>query len=79
MTFLLCISRKLHDKIKSGSLFLIYVIFYGTGRVVLEGISLDVSLVQGVNINQVIMGLITLGAILLLYFYQRNNQSLDRV
>ena len=62
MAFLLWVGRKYQDRIKSGSIFLIYLIFYGFGRVGLEFLRLDISSFQGININQVFMAVVVLVA-----------------
>jgi phosphatidylglycerol:prolipoprotein diacylglycerol transferase len=71
MAFLLWISRKLSDRLKPGSLFLIYLVFYGVGRVGLEFLRLDVSAWGGVNLNQTAMSLVVISALILLYNRQR--------
>ena len=73
MIFLLWMARRFMDWLKPGSIFLMYLIFYGAGRVGLEFLRLDVSPFMGININQTFSGVIALGATILLYFYQRNN------
>lgn len=71
MAFLLWIRSKLGEKLKSGSLFLIYLLFYGVGRVGLEFLRLDISSWQGVNLNQIAMSLVVISAGVLLYNRQR--------
>jgi len=69
--FLLWIGRKYQAQLKSGSLFLIYLIFYGVGRVGLEFLRLDVAAVLGVNLNQTAMLVVVITASFLLYNRQR--------
>ena len=71
MVFLLWISRKLTDHLKPGSLFLIYLIFYGVGRFGLEFLRLDKSTLGGVNLNQTAMSAVVIIAAILLYNRQR--------
>ncbi len=71
MAFLLWIKGKYGEKLKSGSLFLIYLIFYGTGRVGLEFLRLDISSWQGINLNQIAMSLVVISASVVLYNRQR--------
>ena len=71
MVFLLWVGRKYQDKIKSGSLFLIYLIFYGFGRVGLEFLRLDISSFQGININQAFMTAVVLVAGVLFIIRQK--------
>ena len=73
MIFVLWIGRKYQDRLKSGSLFLIYMIFYGVGRVGLEFLRLDVSTYQGVNLNQIAMLVVVITACFL--FYNRKRAS----
>ena len=77
MVFLLYVDRKYQDKLKSGSLFLIYLIFYGIGRVLLEFLRLDVSIQLGININQVFMAVIVAAASLLLIKLQGKSAGED--
>ena len=71
MAFLIYIGRKYQNRWVPGSIFLLYLIFYGVGRVGLEFLRLDVSSFQGININQAMMALIVVVATLLL---ARNQQ-----
>jgi phosphatidylglycerol:prolipoprotein diacylglycerol transferase len=71
MLFTLWIGRKYQEKLKPGSLFLVYLIFYGVGRAGLEFLRLDVSTWQGVNLNQTAMSVVVIIACFLLYNRQR--------
>jgi phosphatidylglycerol---prolipoprotein diacylglyceryl transferase len=55
---LLWLPRKLGDKMKPGDNFLVYMIFYGVGRFLLEYIRFEYSPIAGININQTVMGVI---------------------
>ena len=68
---LLWINSKYGDKLKSGGLFLIYLIIYGVGRVALEFLRLDISSWRGLNLNQTAMSLVVIIASFLLYNRQR--------
>ncbi len=74
MVFLLVIGRKWGEQLKPGSLFLIYLIFYGIGRVGLEFLRLDISSVLGININQVFMAGVVLTASCLLVLRQKKQE-----
>jgi phosphatidylglycerol:prolipoprotein diacylglycerol transferase len=50
---LLWVGKKFSSKLNAGDLFLIYLAFYSITRFLLEFLRLDVSLVNGININQV--------------------------
>ncbi len=72
MAFLLWVSRKFQDRIRTGNLFLIYLVFYGIGRVGLEYLRLDISTFQGININQAFMAAVVLAAGVLFILRQKN-------
>ena len=55
---LLWIGRKFADRLKTGDIFLTYLIIYPVGRFLLEFLRLDPSPVAGVNINQTLMAVI---------------------
>ncbi len=71
MAFLLWVGRKYKDRIKPGGLFLIYLIFYGFGRVGLEFLRLDISSFRGININQTFMAAVVLVAGVLFIIRQK--------
>ena len=71
MALLLWVGRKYKDQIKSGSIFLIYLIFYGLGRVGLEFLRLDISSFRGININQAVMAVVVLVAGVLFIIRQK--------
>ena len=75
LAFLLFIQAKFGEKIKSGSLFLIYLLFYGAGRIGLEFLRLDISSWQGINLNQIAMSLVVFIASFLLYNRQRRQSG----
>jgi len=67
MLFLLYLSRKYQNRLVPGSIFLLYLIFYGVGRVGLEYLRLDISSYQGININQIFMvGVVLIASVLLI-------------
>ena len=77
MALLLWISRRYKSWLKTGDVFLIYLIVYPVGRFLLEFIRLDSSEVAGLNANQTLMGVIALlSAAVLLY---RHLHKTDRV
>jgi len=75
MILLLWLSRKFPDRLKPGSLFLIYLLFYGVGRVGLEFLRLDISAFRGININQVFMTGVVLASGALLIIRQKDQTS----
>jgi phosphatidylglycerol:prolipoprotein diacylglycerol transferase len=65
---LLWLSRKFDQWLIDGDLFLIYLIAYPLGRFLLEFLRLDPSQVGGININQTVMLIVALSALVLLVF-----------
>lgn len=62
MFLLLWLGRRHADKLKTGDLFLVYLILYPAERFFLDFLRLDASLVGGVNANQTVMAGIALAA-----------------
>jgi phosphatidylglycerol:prolipoprotein diacylglycerol transferase len=73
MAWLLWAKNKLGEKLKTGSLFLMYLAFYGVGRIGLEFLRLDISSWQGINLNQIAMFLVVISAFVVLYNRQRKD------
>ena len=71
MGFLLWIGRKYQERLKPGSLFLIYLMFYGIGRVGLEFLRVDISYLFGINFNQVFIAIVTITASFLFCYRQK--------
>jgi phosphatidylglycerol:prolipoprotein diacylglycerol transferase len=71
MFLLIWISRRYTERLKSGDIFLVYLIVYPVGRFFLDFLRLDASMVAGININQTIMGIVALFSAGFLYFRQR--------
>jgi phosphatidylglycerol:prolipoprotein diacylglycerol transferase len=74
MFTLLWLSHRHQERLKSGDLFLIYLILYSLGRFLLEYLRLDASFVGFININQSIMILVMLGAAITLSFRHLRNK-----
>ncbi len=55
---LIWLGRRFKERLKTGDLFLVYMIFYGVGRFFLEFLRLDPSPVAGVDANQMLMAII---------------------
>jgi phosphatidylglycerol:prolipoprotein diacylglycerol transferase len=68
--FLLWIGRKYADRLKTGDIFLIYLITYPTIRFLLDFIRLDASMVAGINANQAVMAVV--GVVAALVLWQRH-------
>lgn len=75
MALLLWISRRYANWLKSGDIFLIYLIVYPVGRFLLDFLRLDASLVAGININQTVMAVVAVCAALSLFIRHRSNAA----
>jgi phosphatidylglycerol---prolipoprotein diacylglyceryl transferase len=71
MVLLLWLGRRFTDRLKSGDLFIIYLIVYPVGRFFLDFIRLDVAEVAGINANQAIMLVVAVCAAGLLFWRHR--------
>lgn len=71
MSLLLWLERRYGERLKVGDLFLVYLIGYPFGRFLLEFLRLDVSMVGGININQILMAIVALIAAGLLIWRHR--------
>lgn len=66
--FLIWVARKYSARLKTGDVFLIYLITYPTIRFLLDFLRLDASMVAGINANQAVMlvvGVAALGTLLI--------------
>jgi len=68
---LLWIARRYAERLKSGDVFLVYLVIYPVGRFLLEFLRLDASRVVGLNANQTIMAIVALVAAALLIWRHR--------
>jgi phosphatidylglycerol---prolipoprotein diacylglyceryl transferase len=71
MTLLLWLSRRFKNQLKTGDIFLAYLIVYPLGRFLLEFLRLDSSQVAGINANQAVMLMILVIASFLLVWRHR--------
>jgi len=69
--FLIWVSRRYARRLKTGDLFLMYLVFYPVGRFFLEFLRLDPSPIAGININQTLMGTVAILSILALVYRHR--------
>jgi phosphatidylglycerol---prolipoprotein diacylglyceryl transferase len=74
MALLLWLSRRSKDRLKSGDVFLVYLITYPLGRFLLEFLRLDSSQLAGINANQALMLVVMVAAILILAWRHRPGQ-----
>ena len=73
MFLLLWVSRRFADRLKSGDIFIIYLIVYPIGRFLLDFLRLDASMVGGININQTIMAVVAVFAAAALLWRHRRD------
>ena len=73
MALLLWAGRKFQDQLEPGSIFLIYLMFYGVGRFALEFLRLDISTVWGININQAFIAFVFVFAGVVMYMRQKGS------
>jgi phosphatidylglycerol:prolipoprotein diacylglycerol transferase len=71
MALLLWLSRRFKDRLKTGDIFLVYLIVYPLGRFLLEFLRLDSSQLAGVNANQAFMLAVLIVSSLLLGWRHR--------
>ncbi|MHB8808010.1 MAG: prolipoprotein diacylglyceryl transferase [Anaerolineaceae bacterium] len=71
MYLLLVLERQYKEKLIPGDLLLTYLIVYPFGRFLLEFLRLDISMVGGININQITMLVVMVFAIVMLIFRHR--------
>ncbi len=71
--FLLWLGRRFADTLKTGDIFLVYLIIYPIGRFLLDFLRLDASQLGGVNANQTFMALVALFAFTALLLRRRTN------
>jgi phosphatidylglycerol:prolipoprotein diacylglycerol transferase len=78
MALLLWLSRRFKENLKTGDVFLVYLIVYPLGRFLLEFLRLDSSQVAGVNANQIFMLAVLILASFVLLFRHRKQRREER-
>ena len=71
MFVLLFITWNYEEKLRSGDIFLVYLIIYPVGRFVLEFMRLDASFIGGFNANQVVMAIVAVTSMVALFHRHR--------
>jgi phosphatidylglycerol---prolipoprotein diacylglyceryl transferase len=61
-TFLLWLGRRHADKLKQGDIFALYVLIYASGRFALEFLRLDKATIGTIDVNQMVMAVLAIGA-----------------
>jgi phosphatidylglycerol:prolipoprotein diacylglycerol transferase len=77
MALLLWLGRRYADRLKTGDLFLIYLVVYPVGRFLLEFLRLDASQVGGINVNQTLMIIIAVLATGWLFLRHRKRETVQ--
>jgi len=75
MVFLLWLGRRYAQRLKSGDLFLTYLVTYPIGRFFLEFLRLDVAKISGINANQTIMLVVAVLAAVALFLQHRTKPA----
>ena len=78
MALLLWLGRRFEHRLRSGDIFLTYLVVYPVGRFLLEFIRLDSSQIAGLNANQTFMAAIALISISALIIRHRPHRSQDQ-
>lgn len=71
MLLLLYIARRFARSLRHGDIFLIYCVLYPITRFTLDFLRLDASLVAGININQTVMAVVAVLAVIVLILRHR--------
>jgi phosphatidylglycerol:prolipoprotein diacylglycerol transferase len=75
MALLLWLGRRYTHRLKSGDLFLIYLLVYPLGRFLLEFLRLDPAMIAGVNANQTLMAVVAVTSAGLLIWRHRGGPT----
>jgi phosphatidylglycerol:prolipoprotein diacylglycerol transferase len=75
MLFLLWVSRQYRDRLKKGDIFNLYLIIYPVIRFSLDFLRLDASKVFSININQTLMAVVAVCAVLVLIWRHRTGTT----
>ena len=68
MALLIWLTRRYGDRLKTGDIFLVYLIVYPVGRFFLDFLRLDASQLVGINANQTFVAVVAvLSALVLLW------------
>ncbi len=75
MALLIWITRHFSGRLKTGDVFLVYLITYPTGRFLLDFLRLDASQLGGFNANQTFMAIVAVAAALVLFLRHRQTNN----
>jgi phosphatidylglycerol:prolipoprotein diacylglycerol transferase len=77
MAILLWVSRRFSDRLKTGDIFLGYLVIYPLGRFLLDFLRLDASRLAGINANQTLSAIVAVVAAGLLIWRHRPSRSTE--
>jgi len=75
MAILLWLSRRFSDRLKTGDIFLGYLVIYPLGRFLLDFLRLDASRLAGINANQTLSAIVAVMAAGVLIWRHRPSRS----
>jgi phosphatidylglycerol---prolipoprotein diacylglyceryl transferase len=78
MFFLIWIMRKFKDVLKTGDVFLVYLVTYPIGRFFLDFLRLDASQLGGINANQTFAAIVALVSAAALFWRHRAGKSVNQ-
>ena len=78
MLFLMWITRRFPEKLKKGDVFNTYLIIYPVIRFFLDFLRLDASKVFSININQTLMAIVAICAIIVLIWRHRSGATVEQ-
>jgi phosphatidylglycerol:prolipoprotein diacylglycerol transferase len=73
MALLIWLTHRFPEKLKTGDVFLVYLVVYPVGRFLLEFLRLDSSQLGGLNANQTFMAVVAVVAALALFWRHRKS------
>ncbi len=76
---LMMAGRKLKDRLKDGDILLLYLIWYGIGRFILEGFKIEVWSIGSIPTARWISGALVIIGVALLWYRHRNSKTIDSI
>jgi len=79
MFFMIWLTNRFANRLKSGDLFLVYLVIYPIGRFFFDFLRLDAAMVASINANQAVMAVVTICAVIVLVWRHRPIRSAEAV
>lgn len=76
MFFLIWFGNRNADRLKSGDVFLLYLVCYPVGRFLLEFLRLDSAMIGSINVNQTLMAVIAFISALFFLYRHRSDKGM---